>query len=604
MAWSSGFFNSVSGDRVYTADQISHIFNGLITDGVYESIGNKLVVEPNSGMTVQIGTGRGWFGGRWVNNDSNYLLTLEGSDVLLNRYCAVCVRVDNSDSGRKAEPYLKYSSFANSPVKPTMERTETVKEYCLAHIYIKAGVTSITAADIEDTRGDTSLCGWVTGLIDQVDTDTLWKQWNALFNNFMDDKEDEFLDWFNSLSDYMNDNIEVQLAADMLAVKKRCIKAYGAFDGLGWNSNGLSGENLLYTQTITVDGVSADKDIIVAPREDYKDTYIMMDCEPVSVGNNTITFECSNPQDVDVVMEVIILNLSDAATASDDTGITGTLNVLTLKDTYTGTKYDLKVTDSKLTMEEHTGSSGDSGSGGSDSGGNDSGSSGSGGDDSGGNTGSDDNTSVLTITQQPQSITVDEGEDATFSVRATTTLSGATLSYHWQHRDANDSVWTTINGYGNTFIFGSCGEDENGMLVRCIVKDGVNEVTSDIVELTVNVPEIDTSVLAITQQPQDATATDGNAAEFAVVATGKDLTFQWEVSRDNGDTWEVREEERYYYDINSSATSSSIVCKKTQAVWDGYSDHGAGNGHMFRCVITDSNGDSITTNEVTLTVTA
>ena len=58
MAWTSGFFNSVNGDRLYNADQMSRIFEGLITDGVYESVANKLAVQPNSGMTIQIATGR------------------------------------------------------------------------------------------------------------------------------------------------------------------------------------------------------------------------------------------------------------------------------------------------------------------------------------------------------------------------------------------------------------------------------------------------------------------------------------------------------------------------------------------------------------------
>ena len=128
MAWTSGFFNSVNGDRLYNADQMSHIFEGLITDGVYESVANKLAVQPNSGMTIQIATGRGWFGKRWVNNDSEYTMTVENSDVILNRYVAVVIKVDSTDAVREAVPYLKYGEFATTPVKPTMTRTETVKE--------------------------------------------------------------------------------------------------------------------------------------------------------------------------------------------------------------------------------------------------------------------------------------------------------------------------------------------------------------------------------------------------------------------------------------------------------------------------------------------
>ena len=180
MAWTSGFFNSVNGDRLYNADQMSRIFEGLITDGVYESVANKLAVQPNSGMTIQIATGRGWFGRHWVNNDSEYKLTVDQSDVILNRYVAVVIKVDDTDAVRDAVPYLKYSDYATTPVKPTMTRTETVKEYCLAYIYIKAGATAITASDIEDTRQDTNLCGWVTGLIDQITPDTLYTRFTGL----------------------------------------------------------------------------------------------------------------------------------------------------------------------------------------------------------------------------------------------------------------------------------------------------------------------------------------------------------------------------------------------------------------------------------------
>lgn len=170
---------------------MSKIFEGLITEGVYEAVGNKLAVQPNDGMTIQINTWRGWVGNHYANNDSIYTHTLEAADVLLNRYCAVCIRADDSDSVRTVIPYFKYSDFATNQVKPTMVRTENITERCLAYIYIKAKATEITAANIEDTRGDTNLCGWVTGLIDQVDTTTLWGQYRAEWDTFMEENEAE-----------------------------------------------------------------------------------------------------------------------------------------------------------------------------------------------------------------------------------------------------------------------------------------------------------------------------------------------------------------------------------------------------------------------------
>ena len=45
----SGFFNSVDGDRKYNAEQMSQMFEGLIGDGIFESVGGKFKVSANSG---------------------------------------------------------------------------------------------------------------------------------------------------------------------------------------------------------------------------------------------------------------------------------------------------------------------------------------------------------------------------------------------------------------------------------------------------------------------------------------------------------------------------------------------------------------------------
>lgn len=330
MAWTNGFFNSLNGDRKYNANQLSRIFEGLITDGVYESVGNKLAVQPNNGMTVQINTGRGWFFGHWVNNDSEYLLTLENSDVLLNRYCAVCIRVDENIENRSAVPYLKYGEFATEPVKPEMERTETVREYCLAYILIEAGAAEITAADIEDTRGYTDLCGWVTGLVEQVDTHTLYTQWQALWDNFMTSQTEEieawktkeqtdFLNWYENLQTNLEGDVAATLIGEVSNLKNdvsdikndisnlngKVIKASGTIGGLAW----VSGSNGIYTQTITVNGVTADNDVLVNPSEGFKESYENMNCSCVAQGENSLTFECYNPQDINVTVEVIIYNI-------------------------------------------------------------------------------------------------------------------------------------------------------------------------------------------------------------------------------------------------------------------------------------------------------
>lgn len=67
MAITSGFFNSVNGDRVYNAREISMYFDGLISDGVYESVGGKLQVTATGlGMQVTVAAGRAIIDCQWL----------------------------------------------------------------------------------------------------------------------------------------------------------------------------------------------------------------------------------------------------------------------------------------------------------------------------------------------------------------------------------------------------------------------------------------------------------------------------------------------------------------------------------------------------------
>lgn len=277
--WSSGFFNSVNGDRKYNAQQMSEIFEGLITDGVYESVGNKLAVQPNNGMTIRIATGRGWFNKHWVNNDSEYLQTLEASDVLLNRYCAVCVRVDESESGRTAKPYFKYSEFATTPVKPTMERSEKVKEYCLAYVYIKAKTTTITASDIEDTRGNNELCGWVTGLIKQLSTTTLYEQWTDMYDTWLTDLQANFNEWYSGLQDDLNENTEAMLVGALP------VSVTSTLTVAGWVA-----ENGLYKQSVSVMSMNDTKTVLVQPEANSVTAYSAAEIRCTGQSTNTLEF--------------------------------------------------------------------------------------------------------------------------------------------------------------------------------------------------------------------------------------------------------------------------------------------------------------------------
>ena len=100
MAVTYGFYNSVSGDRKYDARQMASIFDGVIVDGVYQSIGTALIVTASSGLQVSVGIGRAWFNHTWTLNDAVLPLTLAPADVVLSRIDAVILEVDSRDAAR------------------------------------------------------------------------------------------------------------------------------------------------------------------------------------------------------------------------------------------------------------------------------------------------------------------------------------------------------------------------------------------------------------------------------------------------------------------------------------------------------------------------
>lgn len=203
MAVTYGYFNSLNGDRVYSADQMSEYFDGLVSNGVYESVGGGLQVLAISDMTVGVQTGRALVNCKWLKNDAVLSVDITAAHAVLNRYSAVVLRLDNTN--RLVEITTKDGTPASTPTKPTMQSDSSIVELCLAYVYVAAATTSITQADIEDARG-TSVCPWITGLIDQVDTSTLFLQYQAAWQQYYDTMTQAFNNWFETLTDELNVN--------------------------------------------------------------------------------------------------------------------------------------------------------------------------------------------------------------------------------------------------------------------------------------------------------------------------------------------------------------------------------------------------------------
>lgn len=209
MAVTYGFYNSLNGDRKYNAEDISHIFNGIITDGVFSTIGDTLMTVAGTGMQVIVKTGKCWFNGTWTMNDSLLPLSIEAADVSLTRIDAVVVEVDTSVATRANSIKIVRGTASANPANPPMKSEEFVHQYPIAYVTVSPGVTSITADKININVGRGS-CPFITSVLQQADIGDIFNAW-----------ETEFDTWFQTIKNTLSGDVAANLMAQITAVSDK-----------------------------------------------------------------------------------------------------------------------------------------------------------------------------------------------------------------------------------------------------------------------------------------------------------------------------------------------------------------------------------------------
>lgn len=194
MSVSSGFFNSLNGDRKYNAAQMSAIFDGLIIDGVFASIGTAFAVKAAGGLTVNVGIGKAWFDHTWTVNDSILPMTAPEAEVLLDRIDAVVLEVNGMESVRENTIKFVRGNPSSAPSRPTLTNEGNVHQYPLCYIYRKYGTAVINQADITPMVG-TESTPFVTGILQTISLDELLGKWQDELDRFTDARSQEVDDW-------------------------------------------------------------------------------------------------------------------------------------------------------------------------------------------------------------------------------------------------------------------------------------------------------------------------------------------------------------------------------------------------------------------------
>lgn len=226
----SSFFTSLNGDRKYKSEDFAKFFGTLIANGVFPDPGTSLQVKAlNNDMSVTLLPGRGWIHGYMYDNTSNLNITLGYPDGTRSRIDTIVIRWDLEN--REIKTYAKKGEFSDNPVAPTLTRNEDIYELGLAHVYVGRNVVRIDKSDITDLRMNKEFCGWVTGLISQIDTTELFTQIQAVINNSASDigkwleevkihYGNEFYAWFDELRGSLNEDVAGSLLNQILDLKK------------------------------------------------------------------------------------------------------------------------------------------------------------------------------------------------------------------------------------------------------------------------------------------------------------------------------------------------------------------------------------------------
>lgn len=202
MTVTSGFFNSKNHDRVYDATQFSSFFDGLITDGVYQSIGDAFMVTAYSGgnSAVLVGTGRAWFNRTWTVNDTLMMISLDPPSTLLDRIDAVVLDIDRSEAVRQNSIMVIKGEYSESPKRPTLIHNDTHDQYPLAYVKIAHGDDAPIPQSAISNMVGTSECPLVAGFLESMD-----------ITMFIAQMEDKFNTWFEDLETNLSGDIAANL---------------------------------------------------------------------------------------------------------------------------------------------------------------------------------------------------------------------------------------------------------------------------------------------------------------------------------------------------------------------------------------------------------
>lgn len=178
----------------------------------------------------------------------------------------------------------------------------------------------------------------------------------------------------------------------------------------------------------------------------------------------------------------------------------------------------------------------------------------------------------IAIVKQPEDVVAAAGDVVNRSVVAV----GDGLTYQWQYSNDRGATWNNCSqiGYNTANFTFTMDVAYDGWYHRCIITDNNGN------SVTTNEVVVSRGAIVITKQPVDVVGAVNDTVTLSVKAVGKGLSYQWQRSDDRGATW---------WDCPSGKAADW-----TFMMYESY------DGIPYRCVVSDSQGNSVTTNVIKL----
>ncbi len=182
-------------DRAESSDFLAMFISRIISDGVLAAPSTCFQVLAGGGMKLKLQPGFGIVRGHFAYSDEEIEIVLDPAPKSYRRIDRIILRLNNLE--RMCEIVKLTGTPDSVPQPPELIRPAAGDYYelCLATVSVNSNQTEISQANITDTRADSRVCGFVTQVIDHIDTSVFYAQFEQFYREFVERSNSTHAEW-------------------------------------------------------------------------------------------------------------------------------------------------------------------------------------------------------------------------------------------------------------------------------------------------------------------------------------------------------------------------------------------------------------------------